>query len=547
MFARRLIKFTEGINLTLTPRQLCDFECLANGAFRPLQTFLNQKDYLSVVRESRLSNGKLWPMPICLDIPKETHSELILTGKPLILRDSQFNILAQMDVTDIYEPDYLAEGQHVFGGDKDHPAIQYLLGQHDICVSGPMQIHQLPLHHDYTHLRQTPDELKQILPNNEPVVAFQTRNPMHRAHMELVARAADEVGGTALIHPVVGLTKSGDIDYHTRVKCYQQIIQNGCLLGLPAILSLLPLAMRMGGPREALWHALIRENYGATHFILGRDHAGPGSNSKGEDFYGPYEARDFALDHQNELDIELVPFEMMAYVSETDTYMPISKIVGSPETLSGTEVRRRLQTGEEIPTWFTPPKVVEILRQTNPPKHKRGITLFFTGLSGSGKSAIVNGLEAKLHEKGHRSVAVLDGDDVRTFLSSELGFSKEHRDLNIKRIGYVAGLISGAGGIVLSAAIAPYEDTRQKSKKLAQQFGGDFVEVFVDASVETCETRDVKGLYNLARKGSIPNFTGISDPYEIPTSPDIHIRTDSFTVEESIQQIADYLLEQQYI
>ena len=554
MFSKRLfstaVKFTDGINLTLTPRQLCDFECIAAGAFRPLQTFLNQKDYKSVVRESRLDNGKLWPMPITLDIPKETRQELEDTGKPLILRDTQFNVLAKMDVNDIFEPDYFAEGEHVFGGDLEHPAIQYLQHKtHDTCVSGPLQVHQLPLHHDYTHLRLTPDELKSRLPTDKPVVAFQTRNPMHRAHMELAARAAEQVGGTALIHPVVGLTKAGDIDYHTRIKCYQEIIEDGHLLGQPAVLSLLPLAMRMGGPREALWHALIRQNYGATHFILGRDHAGPGSNSKGEDFYGPYEARDYALQFQDELDIELVPFEMMAYVSEKDTYMPFSKIPDGLEatTLSGTEVRRRLQTGEDIPTWFTPPKVVDILRKSNPPKSKRGITLFFTGLSGSGKSAIVNGVTAKLHEETFRSVAVLDGDDVRTFLSSELGFSKEHRDLNIQRIGYVAGLVSGAGGIVLTAAIAPYRDTRETAKELVSQAGGDFVEVFVNADVETCEKRDVKGLYKAARAGKIPQFTGVSDPYEAPEIPDLEIKTGDMTVTESVDAVIKYLKEQHYI
>ena len=307
--------------------------------------------------------------------------------------------------------------------------------------------------------------------------------------------------------------------------------------------------MRMGGPREALWHALIRQNYGATHFILGRDHAGPGSNSKGEDFYGPYEARDYALQFQEELALEMVPFEMMAYVSEKEAYMPISEIPEGVEatTLSGTEVRRRLQTGEDIPTWFTPSKVVDILRKSTPPPSKRGITLFFTGLSGSGKSAIVNGVTAKLHEETFRSVAVLDGDDVRTNLSSELGFSKEHRDLNIQRLGYVAGLVSGAGGIALTAAIAPYRNARKNAKEFVLQAGGDFVEIFVNAKVETCEERDVKGLYKAARAGQIPQFTGVSDPYDEPETPDLEIKTDDMTVSEAVDVVIRHLKKLKYI
>jgi len=538
------LKHSEGVQHQLTPRQLCDFECIANGSFNPLQTFMNRLDYESVVERGRLADGALWPMPIVLDIPTETAEQLEQTEQPLILRDPQFNFLAKMEVLEIFKPDYSIEAQKVFGGDPEHPAIQYK--QEPYCVSGSIQVHQLPIHHDYTHLRSTPADIK--LPEG-PVVAFQTRNPMHRAHMELASKAAESVNGNALIHPVVGVTKSGDIDYHTRIKCYQEIIEDGKLLGQPAVLSLLPLAMRMGGPREALWHALIRQNYGATHFILGRDHAGPGSNSKGKDFYGPYEARDYALQFQDELDITLLPFEMMAYVEEKDTYMPMDQIPEdcAVKSLSGTEVRRRLQTGEDIPAWFTPPKVVDILRKTNPPKSKRGVTLFFTGLSGSGKSAIVEGVTAKLNEKTFRSTTVLDGDELRTFLSSELGFSKEHRDLNIKRIGYVSSLINQAGGIVLTAAIAPYRETRDIAKQLVVAAGADFVEVFVDASVETCESRDVKGLYKLARTGKIPNFTGVSDPYEEPLSPDIQIPTAEQTLQQSIDTIIEYLQKHKYI
>ena len=528
------------VSHTMNPRQLCDFECLATGAFDPVHNFLNQQDYNSVVNERRLCDGKLWPMPIVLDIKRETRDELELSGGSLLLRDHQFNLLGTMDIDEIWEPDLVLEAKHVFGGDPEHPAVQYLQTKtNPYLVSGTMTVDQLPMHNDYCEIRRTPDEVRSIVSKDRPVVAFQTRNPMHRAHMELVKRAAEQVDGDILIHPVVGLTKPGDIDYHTRIKCYKEVIVDGKMLERDATLSLLPLAMRMAGPREALWHALIRRNYGATHFIVGRDHAGPGSNSLGEDFYGPYEARDFVLRHASELDIGIIPFDMMAYVDEIKQYMPYKDIPEgcSPTSISGTEVRRRLKSGEEIPEWFTPPNVVDILRKTNPPNTKRGVTLFFTGLSGSGKSTIVNGLVARLNEESFRKVITLDGDEVRTFLSSELGFSKDHRDLNVKRIGYVASLASSAGAIVLTAAIAPYREMRDSARQLVEDSGTEFIEVHVNSNLEVCEERDVKGLYKLAREGEIKSFTGVSDPYEVPESPDISIDTTQLSVEESIDTI----------
>ena len=549
-FTRLGSRSLTSVSHTMNPRQLCDFECLATGAFDPVHNFLNQQDYNSVVNESRLRDGKLWPMPIVLDIKRETKDELESNGGSLLLRDHQFNLLGTMDVDEIWEPDLMYEAKHVFGGDPEHPAVRYLQTKtNPYFVSGKMTVNQLPIHNDYCGLRRTPDEVRNIVSKDRPVVAFQTRNPMHRAHMELVARASEQVDGDILIHPVVGLTKPGDIDYHTRIKCYKEVLENGKMLGRNATLSLLPLAMRMAGPREALWHALIRKNYGATHFIVGRDHAGPGSNSSGEDFYGPYEARDFVLRHASELDIGIIPFDMMAYVDEMKQYMPYKDIPPgySPTTISGTEVRRRLKTGEEIPEWFTPSNVVEILRKTNPPNSKRGVTLFFTGLSGSGKSTIVNGLVARLNEESFRKVVTLDGDEVRTFLSSELGFSKEHRDLNIKRIGYVASLASSSGAIVLTAAIAPYREMRASARQLVEDSGTEFVEVYVDASVDECEKRDVKGLYKLAREGKIKTFTGVSDPYEAPESPDLRIDTTKLSVEDSISTILRELKSSGYI
>ena len=426
------LKYTVGHDLILNQRQLCDLECIANKSFRPITNFLNKKDYNSVIENNRLDNGKLWPMPIYLDINKDTLDSLSKSqNNNLCLRDSEFNILAVMEVNDIWERDKKKEGDLVFGGDNEHPAIQALNKSGNYLVNGPITIYQNPLHYDYKDLRHTPDELKEILPKEIPIVAFQTRNPMHKAHMELVGAAANSVNGMALIHPVVGETKPGDIDYHTRIKCYKEVLKNGYLKtqsgNIQSMLSLLPLSMRMAGPREALWHAIIRQNYGATHFICGRDHAGPGSNSKGKDFYGPYEARDFLNQFQNELDIDILSFEMMVYLEKSKHYVPISKVNKDEKVLklSGTEVRNRLKTGDDIPDWFSEKDVVKILKENNPPRKKQGFTLFFTGLSGSGKSTIANGILSKLHEETNKTISVLDGDEVRNFLSSELTFSDE--------------------------------------------------------------------------------------------------------------------------
>ena len=549
-----ILKNTVGHDLILNQRQLCDLECIANNSFKPLNNFLNKKDYNSVVENNRLDNGKLWPMPVYLDINKKTLESLEKSdNNNLCLRDSEFNILGVMNVDDIWQRDKKKEGELVFGGDSEHPAIQSLNKSGEYLVSGLLSIYQTPVHYDYNHLRHTPDELKKLLPKDKPIVAFQTRNPMHKAHMELVGAAAKSVNGMALIHPVVGETKPGDIDYHTRIKCYQEVLKDGYLKtqsgNIESMLSLLPLSMRMAGPREALWHALIRQNYGATHFICGRDHAGPGSNSRGEDFYGPYEARDFLNSFKNELDIEILSFEMMVYLEKSKHYMPISK-VGKDEKvlkLSGTEVRNRLKTGDDIPEWFSEKNVVKILKENNPPRKKQGFTLFFTGLSGSGKSTIANGILSKIHQETNRTVSVLDGDEVRNFLSSELTFSDEHRNLNIKRIGYVASQVNKARGIAICAAIAPFEESRQEARDLVENNGGNFIEIFVNANLDVCEKRDRKGLYKKARKGLIKKFTGIDSNYEKPINPEIEIDSSELNTKESVEKVIKYLKKNNYI
>jgi sulfate adenylyltransferase len=535
---------TEAAELTshdLTPRQICDLELLMNGGFNPLKGFLTEADYNGVVENMRLSTGELWPMPITLDVGEE-FADSVELGQDIALRDQEGVILGTMTVTDKWEPNKAREAEMVFGADDDaHPAVNYLHNQAGkIYLGGPVTGIQQPVHYDFRGSRNTPNELRAYFRKMgwRRVVAFQTRNPLHRAHQELTFRAAKEAQANLLIHPVVGLTKPGDIDHFTRVRCYEAVLDQ--YPSSTTSMSLLNLAMRMAGPREAVWHGLIRKNHGCTHFIVGRDHAGPGSNSKGEDFYGPYDAQDLFREHQEEMGIEMVDFKHMVYVQDRAQYEPADEIKDKDDVtilnISGTELRRRLAEGLEIPEWFSFPTVVEELRRTRPPRAKQGFTVFFTGFSGSGKSTIANALMVKLMEMGGRPVTLLDGDIVRKNLSSELGFSKEHRDLNIRRIGYVASEITKNGGIAICAPIAPYATTRRAVREDIEQFGA-FIEVHVATTIEECERRDRKGLYKLAREGKIKEFTGISDPYDVPESPELSVETENVEVDNCAHQV----------
>ena len=523
----------------LTERQLCDIELLLNGAFSPLDGFLNKSDYDSVVETMRLKSGVLWPIPITLDVTEDFAKDL-KSGDKLALRDLEGVILATLEVGDIWTPDLDAEAKGVYGTtDSKHPAVNFLkTSSNPVYVGGSLKGVELPTHYDFKHLRDGPGELRERFRKLgwRKVVAFQTRNPMHRAHQELTFRAARDVEANLLIHPVVGMTKPGDVDHFTRVRCYEHLLDR--YPEQTTMLSLLPLAMRMGGPREALWHAIIRKNYGCTHIIIGRDHAGPGQDSNGNDFYGPYDAQELLTEHAEELDISMVPFQLMVFAENRAEYIPIDQKTDDDNVLniSGTELRRRLQEGLDIPEWFSFPEVVEELRKTHPPRHKQGFTVFFTGLSGSGKSTIANALMVKLMEMGGRPVSLLDGDIVRKNLSSELGFSKEHRDLNIRRIGYVASEITKNGGIAICAPIAPYTATRRVVRESINPLGG-FVEIHVSTSVEVCEQRDRKGLYALARAGKIKEFTGISDPYEEPENAEMVIDTVDITPDLAAHRI----------
>jgi len=533
----------------LTPRQICDLELLANGGFSPLDGFLCRNDYESVCEKMRLADNTLWPIPIMLDVTEELAKNLG-EGSKLALRDAEGVMLAALNVEQIWQSDLMQEAQQVFRTtNPEHPGVEYL--QHSTnpwYVGGKLEVLQLPHHYDFVEFRFTPAQLREKFTafGWHRAIAFQTRNPMHRAHQEITFRAAKEIEANLLIHPVVGMTKPGDVDHYTRVRCYMSILKH--YPHHTGMMSLLPLAMRMGGPREAVWHAIIRKNYGCTDLIVGRDHAGPGSDSSGQPFYGPYDAQELMQRHEQELGIKMVPFKMMAYVADADEYMPIDEVPQGADVkmLSGTELRERLATGREIPTWFSFPEVVNELRRTYPQKSKQGFTVFFTGLPSSGKSTLANVLMVKLLEMGGRPVTLLDGDLVRKNLSSELTFSKEHRDLNIQRIGFVASEITKNGGIALCAPIAPYDIVRKQVRQLIKSRGG-FILVHVATPVEVCEQRDRKGLYAKARAGIIKEFTGISDPYEEPKDADIVLDTTDSAPEECVQAVILHLEKEGYI
>lgn len=524
-------------SIQLSARSECDLELLATGAFSPLDRFMGQADYLRVVKEMRLANGTLFPIPITLPIDSAAGISL---HDEVALRSARQELLAVMRVDDVYAWDREEAARYVCGTtDRRHPFVAEMDRWGALQISGPIRVLRLPRHHDFAELRRTPAEVRARLQsmNAERVVAFQTRNPIHRAHEEMTHRAMDSIDGVLLLHPVVGLTKPGDIDHYTRVRTYKALIEKYYPQNR-ALLSLLPLAMRMAGPREALWHGLIRRNYGASHFIVGRDHASPGP------FYGAYDAQKLFAQHEQELGVTMIPFRQLVYVDgkyEEETRETSRNAL----TISGTQVRDDyLARGRALPEWFTRPEIAAILGEAHPPRHRQGVCVWFTGLSGAGKTTTADVLVARLLEHGRQST-VLDGDVVRTHLSKGLGFSKEDRDANVLRIAFVAAEVVRHGGVAVCAAVSPYRATRDAARAMV---GADrFIEVFVDTPLPVCEQRDVKGMYAQARAGIVAHFTGISDPYEAPLAPEITLDTETSTADVNAQRIIDELRDRGYI
>lgn len=535
----------------LTERQLCDLELLMTGAFSPLNGFLCKDDYESVLSDCCLKDKTLWPMPIVLDINEEMAKQVKPHDK-LALRDSEGHIIAILTIKDKWKPDKLKEAEAVYGTtDEEHPGVYHLLHRtHDYYIGGKIDGMRTPPHDTYPSLWMTPQQLRDEISTKihpKSVVTFQTRNPMHRAHYELTLLANQSIEGShLLIHPVVGMTKPGDVDTITRIRCYQAIMQY--YPPETATLALFPLAMRMAGPREAMWHAIIQKNYGSHYFIVGRDHAGPSRKSTGKPFYDPYGAQNFLRDHEKDLDIQILPFQSLVYVKELDQYLPEDEVPKGMNILSisGTELRHRLQNEHPIPEWLTFPSVKKELHLRFPPKKNQGFTIFLTGLPSAGKSTIARALYGWFLEWGGKSVTLLDGDVVRTHLSTELGFTRADRDKNVMRIGYVASEITKHGGAAICAPIAPYEKTRKDLKEMIEIWGRCFI-IHVNTPLDVCEDRDPKGLYAKARAGIIKHFTGISDVYEDPVEADLRIDTNQVDTEEAIRLIMKKIAEEGFI
>ena len=523
----------------LSDRAVCDLEAMAVGGFSPLDRFLGEEDYARILEEMRLADGRLWPIPITLPLDP---TDVRLDGE-VALRDAKNNILATLTIEEAYDWDKAEAAQRICGTqDARHPLVAEMARWGGVNVSGRLRVIDLPLHYDFRDLRLTPAQCRERLEamGAENVVAFQTRNPMHRAHEELTKRAAAAVNGVLLLHPVVGLTKPGDVDYYTRVRAYRALTERH-YDPRSVLLSLLPLAMRMAGPREALWHALIRRNYGANYLIVGRDHAGPGNDSTGKPFYGPYDAQEIVEAFADETGVGAARFQELVYLPDEDRYEEAGRVPPGAATasLSGTQARDDyLNKGVRLPAWFTRPEVAEILAESYPPRHAQGVCVWFTGLSGSGKSTTAEALIALLMEEGRR-VTALDGDVVRTHLSKGLGFSKEDRDANILRIGFVASEVVRAGGVAVCAAVSPYAAARAAVRGMVESdaSGDNFVEVYVNTPLEVCEARDSKGMYAKARRGEITGFTGIDDPYEAPAAPELELETTASSPEENARII----------
>lgn len=533
----------------LTKRQIYDLELLLNGGFSPLRGFMSRDNYLSVIKNMRLKNGMLWPIPVYLDVDK-SFAKKASKSDYILLLDGEGIPIAYQKVQSIFNLNKKRETLNVYNTtDLHHPGVEYVFkNTGTVCIGGEAVGINRPHHHSFNNIRHTPKSLRKIFVQKgwSRIVAFQTRNPMHRIHFELTKFAGKSARAKILIHPSVGPTKPGDLSYYLRVRTYKKIMNYYSKDS--AMLSLLPLSMRMAGPKEAVWHAIIRKNYGCSHFVVGRDHAGPGNGSNGDKYYREDDAQKLLDSFSNELGIEIVPFQEIVYLPEMNKYVPLDKVPKGKRYLnfSGTKIRDNITNGRRIPEWMTFPEVATEMKKVYPARHKQGFTIFFTGLSGSGKSTIAKLILSKLLEKGDRPVTLLDGDVVRRHLSSELGFSKKHRDINVRRIGFVASEITKNRGIAICAPIAPYESTRKEVKEMISQYGG-FILAYVSTPLSVCEKRDVKGLYAMARAGKIKKFTGISDPYEAPKDADIVVDTSRISSDKAVELIFTYLKKEKYI
>lgn len=536
-------------DITLSDYHLCDLELIATGAFSPLEGFMVRADYESVIDRMRLQDNTLWPIPICLDISKQQAANLEM-GQSVALRDPEGFLLAIMHIEDIWQMDKQREAQSIYGTDDvAHPGVLYLMNEvNDHYVGGRLEVINLPLHFDFKQLRRTPLEIRQECQKLgwRRIVGYQTGSVIHRPQFEITLEAMRRAKANLLLQPIVGVMRTEEFDYYTRVRCYQQVMRH-----YPPdtnLLSLLPHDMRIAGPREAILNAIIAKNYGCTHFVVCHDHADPYTKDGDKCFYDQDESQRLFNQCRDDLGIELSQFDEMVYLVMEDVHQPKNDVSERSQTIkmNGVDIRERIRTGREVPKWASFPEVIDEIRKCYPPPSKQGFTIFCTGLSGAGKSTIAKVLFSKMLEIGDRPVTLLDGDIVRHNLSSELSFSKEHRDINVRRIGFVASEITKNRGIAICAPIAPYERTRSEIRKAIEVHGG-FIEVHVATPLEECEKRDRKGMYAKARAGLIKGYTGIDDPYEVPETPELIIDTTEITPDEAAQEILLYLGQKGFI
>jgi sulfate adenylyltransferase len=536
-------------DVILNERQICDFELLVTGVFSPLTGFMTRVDYESVLDRMRLSSGDLWSVPICLDI-HDTLAGTLEAGQSVVLRDPEGFLLGVMTLEDIWPVDKENEAMAVYGTrDPAHPGVDYLrskCGSH--YIGGPIQALNLPIHPDFPQIRLTPAEVRERFRKLgwHRIVGFQTRQPIHRPQFEMTIQAMQKARANLLLLPAAGIPGPDDFDHYTRMRCYQKVGTH-----YPPnshLLNLLPLAMRMAGPRDAVLHMIIGRNFGCTHFVIGHNHASPGNDSSGNPFYPADRAEALASEAARELGIDPVFFEEMVYLPFDDEFCLASEVNGSRETISftGKDIRDRIRKGKKIPDWATFPEVIEELDRSYPSPARQGFTIFFTGLSGAGKSTIAKVLYARFLEMGTRPVSLLDGDIVRRHLSSELNFSREHRDINVRRIGFVASEITKNRGIAICAPIAPYQRTRDEIRKAIEHYGG-FFEIHVSTPITECEKRDRKGMYAKARAGLLKGFTGVDDPYETPKTPELRIDTSHITPEEAAREVLLLLSRKKFV
>jgi len=545
---RKLLERAKGLtSVQISIRSACDLELMATGAFSPLDRFMGERDYRTVLSDMHMANGTLMPLPVTLPIDAVDGLEV---GAEVVLRSPTNDILAVMLLEELYAWDRDAECIAVLGTtDSRHPLVSEMHGWGRYLASGPLKVVNLPRHTDFRDIRRTPAEVRKLLEalHRPNVIAYQPRHPMHRAHETLTKAAAAELGGSLLIQPVVGTAGHDDMEHYTRVRCYEALFDN-YYDPEQALLNLLPLAVRMAGPRAGLWHGIINRNYGANHFIIGRDPHGPGKNSQGRSFYASRDVQELFRAHEAEIGVQMIPHREMVYLPGGNRYEESDRVVNGEEEYirvsATTVIEDSLFRGKRLPEWFTYPEVAQILIDAHPPKTRQGFCIWLTGLPSSGKSTIADALAPLLPSSGRR-VTVLDGDVVRTHLTKGLGFSKEDRVTNILRVGFVAAEVVRHEGVVICALISPYASARDQVRAMV---GGDrFIEVFVDTPVSVCEGRDVKGMYTMAKQGRITGFTGVDDVYEPPCSPELCIDTVAATPEASARQILEVLVRKGFL